>query len=44
MDGFCARGDCKFSHDLSSITCKYWMEGFCLKDEHCSFRHSFPDP
>jgi hypothetical protein len=42
LEGNCRRSDCKYSHDLSSITCKYWIEGFCFKGEMCPFLHSFP--
>ena len=41
LEGNCRRSDCKYSHDLSSITCKYWIEGFCFKGELCPFLHSF---
>lgn len=41
LEGNCRRSDCKYSHDLSSITCKYWIEGFCFKGESCPFMHSF---
>ena len=41
LEGNCRRSDCKYSHDLSSITCKYWLEGFCFKGEMCPFSHSF---
>jgi len=40
LEGNCRRSDCKFSHDLSSIICKYWIEGFCFKGEMCPFSHS----
>lgn len=41
LEGNCRRSDCKYSHDLSNITCKYWIEGFCFKGELCPFLHSF---
>lgn len=41
LEGNCRRSDCKFSHDLSSIPCKYWIEGFCFKGELCPFSHDF---
>lgn len=44
LEGNCRRSDCKFSHDLSTITCKYWIEGFCFKGELCPFLHSFNLP
>lgn len=45
LEGNCRRSDCKYSHDLSNIPCKYWIEGFCFKGEMCPFLHSLPsDP
>lgn len=44
LEGNCRRSDCKYSHDLSNITCKYWIEGFCFKGELCPFLHSFKIP
>lgn len=41
LEGNCRRSDCKYSHDLSSITCKYWIDGFCFKGEMCPFLHSY---
>ncbi len=44
-EGKCMRGDCRFVHDLKSITCKYWLEGECLKGENCEFLHEcLPEP
>ena len=41
VDGKCCRPDCKFSHDLGSITFKFWMESSCFKGiynlELCDF-------
>lgn len=31
VEGECRRPDCKFSHDLSSITCRFWIESSCFK-------------
>lgn len=42
MEGSCRRSDCKFSHDLSSITCRFWEEGSCLKGITCPFLHGYP--
>jgi len=39
LEGNCRRADCRYSHDLSTITCKFWREGFCFKGESCPFRH-----
>lgn len=44
LEGNCRRSDCKYSHDLSNITCKYWIEGFCFKGEMCPFLHSYAPP
>lgn len=44
LEGNCRRSDCKYSHDLSNITCKYWIEGFCFKGEMCPFLHSYATP
>lgn len=44
LEGNCRRSDCKYSHDLSNITCKYWIEGFCFKGELCPFLHSYNQP
>lgn len=38
-EGRCMRSDCRFVHDLKTITCKYWLEGECLKGESCEFAH-----
>ncbi|CAL4092723.1 unnamed protein product [Meganyctiphanes norvegica] len=42
MEGNCRRTDCKFSHDLASITCRFWEEGSCLKGITCPFLHGYP--
>jgi len=42
MEGHCRRFDCKFSHDLSSITCRFWEEGSCFKGLNCPFLHGYP--
>lgn len=42
MDGSCRRTDCKFSHDLASITCRFWEEGSCFKGITCPFLHGYP--
>lgn len=31
VEGECRRPDCKFSHDLGSIPCRFWMESSCFK-------------
>ncbi|XP_045614364.1 uncharacterized protein [Procambarus clarkii] len=42
MEGSCRRSDCKFSHDLASITCRFWEEASCLKGITCPFLHGYP--
>ncbi|KAI1303073.1 Uncharacterized protein HDE_02464 [Halotydeus destructor] len=41
LEGNCRRSDCKFSHDLRRITCKFWEEGSCFKGESCPFLHGY---
>ena len=37
VEGECRRPDCKFSHDLAAITCRFWIESACFKGERiCS--------
>ena len=31
VEGECLRPDCKFSHDLATITCRFWIESSCFK-------------
>ena len=38
-EGRCMRADCRFAHDLKQITCKYWIDGECLKGDNCEFLH-----
>ena len=35
------RADCRFAHDLKQITCKYWLDGECLKGDNCEFSHEY---
>lgn len=42
-EGRCMRADCRFAHDLKQITCKYWIDGECLKGENCEFLHEMID-
>ncbi|KAH8675640.1 hypothetical protein BX600DRAFT_377483 [Xylariales sp. PMI_506] len=37
--GQCLRSDCRFSHDLNSHICKYWVMGNCLAGDTCIFSH-----
>lgn len=41
LEGNCRRSDCKFSHDLASITCRFWEEGSCFKGITCPFLHGY---
>ncbi|ESO90393.1 hypothetical protein LOTGIDRAFT_233867 [Lottia gigantea] len=41
LEGACKRSDCKFSHDLSSITCRFWEDGMCFKGPLCPFLHGY---
>lgn len=41
MEGVCRRTDCKFAHDVSNITCRFWAEGECFKAEMCPFLHGY---
>lgn len=37
--GYCARADCRFAHDMQNHLCKYWMAGNCIAGENCVFSH-----
>ncbi|XP_046385176.1 uncharacterized protein LOC124155424 isoform X2 [Ischnura elegans] len=39
-DGSCHRSHCRFSHDLSSVPCRFWSDGSCLRGIACPFLHS----
>ncbi|XP_067129431.1 uncharacterized protein PF3D7_1120600-like [Centruroides vittatus] len=41
LEGSCRRSDCKYSHDLSKITCRFWEEGSCFKGITCPFLHGY---
>lgn len=41
LEGNCRRSDCRFSHDLSTITCRFWEENTCFKGETCPFLHGY---
>ncbi|OQR76174.1 hypothetical protein BIW11_07951 [Tropilaelaps mercedesae] len=41
MEGNCRRTDCKFSHELAAITCRFWEEGSCFKGLACPFLHGY---
>lgn len=40
----CLRADCKYSHDLSSRICRFWLQGSCLAGDSCAFLHYIPEP
>lgn len=42
LEGNCRRADCKFAHDISNITCRFWEEGGCFKGPLCPFLHGYP--
>ncbi|XP_077992217.1 uncharacterized protein LOC144446344 [Glandiceps talaboti] len=42
LEGSCHRADCKFAHDLSNITCRFWEGGTCFKGVDCPFLHGYP--
>ncbi|XP_014674448.1 PREDICTED: zinc finger CCCH domain-containing protein 7-like [Priapulus caudatus] len=42
LEGHCRRADCKFSHNISGITCRFWEEGSCFKGITCPFLHGYP--
>ncbi|XP_013772252.1 uncharacterized protein LOC106457387 [Limulus polyphemus] len=44
LEGSCRRKDCKFSHDLAGITCRFWEESSCFKGVTCPFLHGYPSP
>ena len=37
--GQCLRADCRYSHDLGTTICKYWLMGSCLAGKTCIFSH-----
>lgn len=41
-DGKCLRADCRFSHDINVLICKFWLRGSCLAGDACIFRHELP--
>ncbi|KAG1701074.1 hypothetical protein DVH05_011312 [Phytophthora capsici] len=41
LQGECRRADCMFLHDTDNITCRFWLRGTCLQEEHCVFAHDF---
>ncbi|CAL1293787.1 unnamed protein product [Larinioides sclopetarius] len=41
LQGTCTRSDCRYSHDLSTITCRFWSEGSCFKGPTCPFLHGY---
>lgn len=43
MEGHCSRPNCKYSHHLSSITCRFWQDGSCFKGPTCPFLHGYAE-
>ncbi|XP_014778533.1 serine-rich adhesin for platelets isoform X1 [Octopus bimaculoides] len=41
LEGNCRRTECKFSHDISTITCRFWEDGECFKGDTCPFLHGY---
>eukprot|EP01138_Halocafeteria_seosinensis_P009642 gb/GECG01009853.1/.p1 GENE.gb/GECG01009853.1/~~gb/GECG01009853.1/.p1 ORF type:complete len:580 (+),score=73.67 gb/GECG01009853.1/:1-1740(+) len=41
LDGGCFRADCEFSHDVSYMPCRFWLQGTCEKGDACPFSHEF---
>ena len=41
VEGECRRPDCKFSHDLASIPCRFWLESSCFKGTLITFKDGF---
>lgn len=41
--GGCYRSDCKFSHEVQTMTCRFWALGECAKGDACLFRHAFDE-
>ncbi len=42
LEGKCRRTECPFTHDVSSITCRFWEEEQCFKGNECPFLHGYP--
>ncbi|TMW62997.1 hypothetical protein Poli38472_005615 [Pythium oligandrum] len=43
LAGDCRRADCMFVHDTHAITCRFWLRGMCLQEDHCVFAHDFAE-
>ncbi|ODV91309.1 hypothetical protein CANCADRAFT_31987 [Tortispora caseinolytica NRRL Y-17796] len=41
--GSCARPDCHFTHDLSTVFCRHWLAGQCFLGNQCEFLHYISD-
>ncbi|KAJ3391843.1 hypothetical protein HDU84_005194 [Entophlyctis sp. JEL0112] len=44
LAGGCYRSDCWFSHDVSSIPCKFYLSGYCMRGDECPFLHQISPP
>ncbi|KAJ1911711.1 hypothetical protein H4219_005851 [Mycoemilia scoparia] len=43
MHNGCFRKDCWFSHDVTSMICRFWLSGDCMKGPECEFLHGWPE-
>ena len=42
LRGVCYRADCPYNHDLSGVTCLFWLKGKC-RETSCRFLHGFAE-
>jgi len=42
LRGICYRADCPYSHDLTGVTCLFWLRGRC-RENNCRFLHGFAE-
>ncbi|KAL7544145.1 hypothetical protein ACHAWF_007529 [Thalassiosira exigua] len=42
LRGVCYRADCPYNHDLTSVTCLFWLKGRC-RERSCRFLHGFAE-
>lgn len=41
LEGNCWRQECKYAHDICTITCRFWEDGECFKGDTCPFLHGY---
>lgn len=41
LEGNCWRQECKYAHDVCTITCRFWEEMECFKGDTCPFLHGY---